>query len=97
MMMGARLNKRLNYTIFRSALEAIDRANQKLNEFDEEKLTAKIVEKILNLAARERQRWRKDGRSPHSVTEFSQAGRTKVQIATYPAKPYYFSLPGRIR
>jgi hypothetical protein len=71
-------------------LDAIDRANQKLDEFSEEKLTAKIVEKLLNITAVERQRWRKDGRLPNSGTEFFQAGRTRVQIATYSREAVLF-------
>jgi hypothetical protein len=68
----------------------MNRANQKLDKVGEEKLTAKIVEKILNITAFERQQWRKDGRLPNSGTEFFQAGRTKVQIATYSRETILF-------
>ncbi|HEY3032773.1 MAG TPA: hypothetical protein VGJ68_21735 [Bradyrhizobium sp.] len=80
-------------------LDAIERANQRLDEFSEEKLTAKTVEKILNVTTLERRRWTKDGRLPHSGTAFFQAGRTQVQVATYSRETVLFfaSRPDLIR
>lgn len=77
-------------------LDAIDRASQKLDEFGEEKLTAKTVERLLNITAVERRRWSKDGRLPNSGTDFFQAGRTLVQIATYSRETVFFSRAGQI-
>ena len=63
--------------------ETLRLANEKLDLFSREKLTAKDVEKLLGITALERQRWTKDGRLPHSGTVSFKRGKTVVQLATY--------------
>jgi len=63
--------------------ETLRLADEKLDLFSREKLTAKDVEKLLGITALERQRWTKDGRLPHSGTVSFKRGKTVVQLATY--------------
>jgi hypothetical protein len=64
-------------------LDGIDLAQQRLEQFGAQKITAKAVESIFRITAVERQCWTKDGRLPNSGTEFFQRGSSKIKISTY--------------
>jgi hypothetical protein len=66
----------------REIAQIVDFLETKLCHLAREKLTAKAVEEVLQVAAIERQRWTKDGRLPSVGEAFIQRGQ-KVRLLTY--------------
>lgn len=60
------------------------RAEEKLDQLEEEPLTAKMVEESLSITSAELRRWSKDGRVPTSGRAHFSQGRKQVTLFLYP-------------
>lgn len=83
---GGTIEARFHVLNEQRVLDAAAEIDKRLMHYLNEKLPARVVEKVLGISPQERARWTKDGCLPKSGTMIFKKGGTKFEVYLHPVE-----------